>query len=89
VWIIELASVTNAGDVVPAALRLRLRDRALLETVPNARDAPRNWSRPWWGRARLLIVDNCEHLIDAAAEPGRHAAGRLSKLRIIATSGSR
>lgn len=87
VWMIELASVTNPGDVVPAALTaLRLRERALLEAALNARDALTRLVAALSGSAAVLIVDNCEHLIDAAADLVDRLLAGCPRLRIIATS---
>jgi non-specific serine/threonine protein kinase len=43
----------------------------------------KNWLKP---RALLMILDNCEHLIDACAEAGRDLLGASPQLRILATS---
>ncbi|GAA2138043.1 BTAD domain-containing putative transcriptional regulator [Glycomyces algeriensis] len=39
-----------------------------------------------WGRDLLLAVDNCEHLIEDAAELLAHLLGRVPGLRVLATS---
>ncbi|MEV3937026.1 BTAD domain-containing putative transcriptional regulator [Glycomyces sp. NPDC049804] len=39
-----------------------------------------------WGRELLLAVDNCEHLIEDAADLLAHLLGRVPGLRVLATS---
>ena len=37
-------------------------------------------------RETLLVLDNCEHLAQACARPGRRPAARRARLRVLATS---
>lgn len=80
VWLIELAPVQDAGLVVAAvAGALRLREQAgqrLLETVVAYLQ----------GKTLLVIVDNCEHLIAAAADMADTLLRRASGITILATS---
>jgi predicted ATPase/DNA-binding SARP family transcriptional activator len=87
VWMVELASVTNPGDVVQATLSaLRLRERSLLDTTSDARDAGAKLVAALSGSTALLIVDNCEHLINAAADLVDMLLAGCPNLRVIATS---
>ncbi|MEV1202105.1 AfsR/SARP family transcriptional regulator, partial [Microbispora rosea] len=88
-WLAELASVTDAADVV----------RAVLETL-GADAEPRvggDWRRDpqdpaerlvaaLSGREPLLILDNCEHVIDAAAGLAELVLRRCPGVRVLATS---
>jgi predicted ATPase/DNA-binding SARP family transcriptional activator/Tfp pilus assembly protein PilF len=83
VWLVELAPVIRPDLVVPAvALVLAAREepgRTLLASVTaRLRDAE-----------ALLIVDNCEHVIDAAAEMIATLLRGCPRLRILATSQTR
>src|SRR5579862_235704 len=67
VWLIELAAIGADGDVAQAALAaLGLRD-ALLGSAPSA-DPVDGLIAAIREREALLILDNCEHVIDAAAK---------------------
>ncbi|MGI5236835.1 BTAD domain-containing putative transcriptional regulator [Dactylosporangium sp. CA-139066] len=84
-WLVELAAIGADGDVAQAALsRLGLRDALL--GAPPAEDltdrfiaAVREWDA-------LLILDNCEHVIEAAAAFAHRVLGECRRLRILATS---
>lgn len=96
VWIAELAPV-EAPDAVPgavlSALGLRetalLRDNSLDGTLPRTDpvdllvDRLGHGSRP---APVLLILDNCEHVIGAAAALAETLLTRCPQLRILATS---
>ncbi|HZC18117.1 MAG TPA: AAA family ATPase, partial [Rubrobacteraceae bacterium] len=80
VWLVELASLSE-GELVPQAVAsaLGVREqpgRPLLETLEDALRATK----------ALLVVDNCEHLIDAAARLTDALLSACPKLRILATS---
>ncbi|HEX4690439.1 MAG TPA: BTAD domain-containing putative transcriptional regulator [Solirubrobacteraceae bacterium] len=88
VWMVELAPVNAEVEVVAAVLgALGIRDPSLLE---------RRASRPREGLERLLdvlaerdailVLDNCEHLIGAAAQLAEDLLGHCPRLRIVATS---
>jgi predicted ATPase/DNA-binding SARP family transcriptional activator/Tfp pilus assembly protein PilF len=83
VWLVELAPVSRADLVIPAvALALSAREepgRTLLGSVTaQLRDTE-----------GLLIVDNCEHVIDAAADMIATLLRGCPRLRILATSQTR
>uniref|UniRef100_A0AAU2VRM7 Winged helix-turn-helix domain-containing protein n=1 Tax=Streptomyces sp. NBC_00008 TaxID=2903610 RepID=A0AAU2VRM7_9ACTN len=96
VWLAELAPVEDPGAVPGAVLSaLGLRETALLRdsahegTYPRTDPvdlladhlAHRSRSRPF-----LLILDNCEHVIGAAAALAETLLTRCPRLRVLATS---
>lgn len=84
-WLVELASVGTTGDVAQSALAaIGLRD-ALLGGAPNAEPMHRLVAAVR-DRETLLILDNCEHVIDAAAAFAHRVLGECPRLRILATS---
>ena len=86
VWIVELAPVTADVEIVPAMLAaLGLREAALLERAGLPRDGLDRLLDMLADRETILLLDNCEHLIAAAADMAE-AAGRCPRLRIVATS---
>jgi predicted ATPase/DNA-binding SARP family transcriptional activator len=89
VWVIELAPVTDPQGIAQAVLdSLGLREVAIPDQKP---DRPR-----LEGQARLLdaladagcllVVDNCEHLVDAVAGLVAELLGRCPGVRVLATS---
>ncbi|SNQ47910.1 putative ATPase [Frankia canadensis] len=90
-WLVELAPVTAAADVpqaVFAALGLReqvvlnaLRMRGVSEDDPTQR-----LTAALAGRRLLLVLDNCEHLLDPAAAFAEEVLGACPGVRILATS---
>jgi predicted ATPase/DNA-binding SARP family transcriptional activator len=83
VWLVELAPISVPELVVPAvALALSAREEpgaTLLDSVTaRLRDSQ-----------TLLILDNCEHLLDAAADMIAALLPRCPGLRILATSQAR
>jgi len=80
VWLVELASIVRPSLVVPAvALALSVREepgRPLLDSVISRLQAS----------AALLIMDNCEHVVDAAAEVIAALLRSCPQVRILATS---
>jgi predicted ATPase/DNA-binding SARP family transcriptional activator len=84
-WLVELAAIGADGDVAQATLAaLRLRD-ALLGEPPDAAPTDRVITAVR-ERAMLLILDNCEHLIESAATFAHRVLGECRRLRILATS---
>ena len=84
-WLVELASVGASGDVAqPALAALGLRD-ALLGGVPNAEPADRLIAAIR-ERELLVILDNCEHVIESAAAFAHRVLGECRRVRILATS---
>ncbi|MGW4716722.1 BTAD domain-containing putative transcriptional regulator [Nocardia sp. NPDC004260] len=84
-WLVELASLGASGDMAQSALAaLGLRD-ALLGGAPNAEPMDRLVAAIR-ERETLLILDNCEHVIESAAAFAHRLLGECGRLRILATS---
>ncbi|MFZ0173827.1 MAG: BTAD domain-containing putative transcriptional regulator [Acidimicrobiales bacterium] len=80
VWLVELASVSEQG-AVPAAISevLGITSRAgrpVLETLLNALEL----------QSVLIVLDNCEHLIEACAEVANAILLRCPRVHLMATS---
>jgi predicted ATPase len=89
VWLVELAPVTDSLAVAQAALdSLGLREIALPDQhADRARPEARGRLLEVLGAAAcLLVVDNCEHLVDAVAELVAEVLGRCPGVRVLATS---
>ena len=84
-WLVELASIDASGDVAQSTLAaLGLRD-ALLGGAPNEEPVDRLIAAIR-ERETLLILDNCEHVIESAAAFAHRVLGECQRLRILATS---
>jgi predicted ATPase/DNA-binding SARP family transcriptional activator len=84
-WLVDLAAIGADGDVAQATLAaLGLRD-ALLGAAPSA-DVADGLIAAIREREALLILDNCEHVIEAAAKFADRVLGECRRLRILATS---
>ena len=80
IWWVELAALTD-GARVPAAIAQALgirvsNDRPVLETVIALLRK----------QTALLVLDNCEHILDAVAECVRTLVGNAPALRVLLTS---
>lgn len=80
VWVVELAPLRDPASV-PAAIATTLGippqgDAPILETVAEVLA----------GRRLLLVLDNCEHVLDAAAGATRAIRGRCPDVAVLATS---
>ena len=80
VWFVDLAPVANP-ELIPGVVAhaLDVPEKA----VATIADALAEWLRP---RHLLLILDNCEHLIDACAAFAASLLRAAPALRILATS---
>jgi predicted ATPase len=80
VWIFELATVTDptaVPDAVAAVLGIvQQPGKTVSESVAAALE----------GRVRLLVFDNCEHVVDAAADLIESILARAATVKILATS---
>jgi predicted ATPase/DNA-binding SARP family transcriptional activator len=84
-WLVELASIGASGDVAQSTLAaLGLRD-SLLGGAPDAEPMDRLIAAIR-ERETLLILDNCEHVIESAAAFAHRVLGECQRLRILATS---
>ncbi|MFI5912397.1 BTAD domain-containing putative transcriptional regulator [Dactylosporangium sp. NPDC051541] len=90
VWLVELAPVTGPADVIQAVWgALGLRDPAGKPGPGrrfDAEDSPRRLAAALAQRRMLLILDNCEHVIAAAAALAERLLGDSPHLRVLATS---
>src|SRR5262249_58808593 len=80
VWLFELAGVSEPG-VVPGAVaavrgNTQQPGKAVAESVAAALE----------GRVRLLVLDNCEHVLDAAADLIEAILAASATTKIVATS---
>ena len=80
VWLIELARLSRGATVAPevaGALGVRA-------------DAERGWLEALMSALRekqlLLVLDNCEHVLDAAAELAEQLVARCPEVTVLATS---
>ncbi|BEP14302.1 BTAD domain-containing putative transcriptional regulator [Acidothermaceae bacterium B102] len=91
VWFVELAPVSDADNVSVAVLDgLEIRDIPMLDSLHGAERPPRE------ARARVLqsladaeslvVIDNCEHVVDAVAGLVADILGMCPGVRVIATS---
>ena len=89
VWLVELATVTDPDDVTPAVLSgLGLLEVTVLET-PGSPKPSRAGARQLDAVADadgLLVLDNCEHLVDAVAQVVEGLLARAPRLQVLATS---
>ncbi|MCX5606975.1 winged helix-turn-helix domain-containing protein [Streptomyces sp. NBC_00047] len=82
VWLVELAPLSAGADVPQAVLSaLGLREHA-----PAAGDPLDRLGSALRTRTALLVLDNCEHLVEAAAAMADRLLGECPGLRILATS---
>ena len=90
VWMAELASVTDAADVPQVVLgSVGLREaRIMLDGTQRVttRDAQTRLLDGLADARALLVLDNCEHLIDACAHLADTLLAHSPGLRIVATS---
>src|SRR5271163_67323 len=80
VWFFELAAVTDPSavpDAVAAVLGITQQPgKTVTESVASALE----------GRLRLLVFDNCEHVLDATADLIEAILAQSATVRIVATS---
>ena len=80
-WLVELADLAEPDLVV---------SRVASVARASARSRPARWldtlADALRSRQLLLVLDNCEHLIDACAQAGQRLLAGAPGLRVIATS---
>jgi predicted ATPase len=89
VWLAELAPVTDGADVAQTLLgALGLRDKHLLDRRPtrNIQDAESRLVDVLADKGAVLVLDNCEHLLDASARLAEYLLGQCPDVRVLATS---
>ncbi|WP_411076550.1 BTAD domain-containing putative transcriptional regulator [Streptomyces sp. cmx-4-7] len=88
-WIAEFAPLDDPGAVPGAVLSaLRLRETSLIarDGAPLQNDPTAHLVEQLADRPLLLVLDNCEHVIDAAAALAETLLTHCPRLRILATS---
>ncbi|WP_410813167.1 AfsR/SARP family transcriptional regulator [Micromonospora sp. 067-2] len=93
VWLVELAPVTDPSEVPQALLGLLgLREQAFF-VGSRSRIPPSEATEPTVraidalvSRCALLVLDNCEHLLDAAAELADRLLAACPEVRVLVTS---
>jgi len=87
VWLVELAAVTDPADVAGAILdALGRHEPGALEQPYTPRDPVGRLVEALSGTEALLVLDNCEHLLDAAGRLVEELLGQCPQLRVLATS---
>jgi predicted ATPase/class 3 adenylate cyclase/DNA-binding NarL/FixJ family response regulator len=80
VWLVELAPVGDPSSVHAAiATALGITPQGDVELINTVAETVA-------GRRLLLLVDNCEHVLDAAGAAIRHILGRPGNAKVLATS---
>jgi predicted ATPase/DNA-binding SARP family transcriptional activator len=80
VWLVDLAPLTDSGVITQTiAFTLSLRDEVGRPAIERLIEFLRS-------RRALLILDNCEHLVEETAELSSHLLMSCPSLRILATS---
>lgn len=82
-WFVDLSGVTEGSDVADAVAGAL----ALPRTDPLQAESPESrLARRLATHAALIVLDNCEHLLDACATVAEHLVIMCPDLRILATS---
>jgi len=80
VWLVELEALTDGGLVCQAlATALDIREEAGRSLV----DAVASYLRD---KRALIVLDNCEHLVEECAELAEHVTRQCQAIRVLATS---
>ena len=85
VWLIDLAAVRDATGVLGALMRTLRLDEGVLAGSPLPRSAD-DVAEILAERRLVLLVDNCEHVVDEVARVIETLLGRCPDLRVLATS---
>ncbi|NVI87764.1 AAA family ATPase, partial [Actinomadura sp. BRA 177] len=86
-WLVELAPVTDPAEVAEAVITaLGLREMTLIGGPAPAPNPVDRLVSALAGRRLLLVLDNCEHLLDATARLAGTILGHCPDVRILATS---
>jgi predicted ATPase/DNA-binding SARP family transcriptional activator len=88
VWLVELAPVIDPEDVESSVLgSISASDLQILDRTPTGpRDALTRIVENLAERDVIVILDNCEHLLDAAAKLAEYLLGVCPRLTVLATS---
>ncbi|OBH83786.1 cyclase [Mycobacterium scrofulaceum] len=80
VWLFELATVTDPAAIPDAVAAV------LSVTQQPGKTVSQSVAAALEGRVRLLVLDNCEHVLAAAADLVEAVLARSSTVKILATS---
>ncbi|WP_116950804.1 BTAD domain-containing putative transcriptional regulator [Jiangella endophytica] len=86
VRLVELAAVADPDDVAQAAADALLAQAPPGTVEPPARTATERLVETLGGGESVLLLDNCEHLVDAAAALAGELLRRCPRLRVLTTS---
>ncbi|MGI8664825.1 MAG: BTAD domain-containing putative transcriptional regulator [Jatrophihabitans sp.] len=89
IWLVELASVTDVADLPQTVLAsLGIREAHLLDRRGqlSARDTLTRLQDSLADKNAVLILDNCEHLVEASARLADQLLGHCPQLRVLTTS---
>ncbi|MCL9762179.1 BTAD domain-containing putative transcriptional regulator [Frankia sp. AiPa1] len=91
VWLVELAPIMAGSDIPQAVFAaLNLREQVVVNTVRirggAEADPVARLVAALAGRRMLLVLDNCEHLLDPAAALMEEVLGSCPGVRVLATS---
>ncbi len=85
-WLVELATVTEPEGVAPAVAGALGAAVAGLTAPPSPSSTVELIVRYLSGRSILVVLDNCEHVIDEAAALAETLGESVPGLRLVATS---
>jgi len=85
-WLIELANVTDPAGVAPAAAAALGVSGPIFGGTEVPESAAELTARHLAGRSLVVVLDNCEHVIDEAAALAHTLVGKVPGLRLVATS---
>ncbi|MGW0591192.1 BTAD domain-containing putative transcriptional regulator [Streptosporangium sp. NPDC002607] len=87
VWLVELAAVTDAADLPQAVFGvLGVRETGSFDAQSTPRDTMSRLVEALSRAETVIVLDNCEHLVEAAAHLVEDLLGRCPRLRVLATS---
>jgi predicted ATPase/DNA-binding SARP family transcriptional activator len=85
-WLVELAGVTDPAAVAPAAAAVLGVSGPALGDDQHSGSTAELIARHLTGRSLVIVLDNCEHVIDEAAALAQALVGALPGLWVVATS---
>ena len=85
-WLIELAGVTDPEGVAPAAASTLGAFQPVLGDAQPSGSMAELIARHLVGRSLVIVLDNCEHVIDEAASLAHTLVAGVPGLRLVATS---
>lgn len=87
-WFVPLAPVTDPAEVAYAVLdTFGVREPVIARRTPESGSGPlERLTTALADRDEVMILDNCEHVIEAAATLAGHVLAACPRIRIVATS---